>query len=384
MPKSKNNLKVVSIFSGAGCFDLGFEVAGFNTILAVDSDFDCCSTIKANRNWLVVNSPIEALKSKDLLGMVNLKPRQLDLLIGGPPCQPFSKSAFGSVANLLGFEDERALTVREYMRIVRTFLPNCFVIENVPQFITGKNLATKEYLENAMKRINIFHGTNYKLSYCKINTAWYGVPQLRERLFIIGSRSGKLFKMPNQIFFKNYKENKLLSYRTTWDAIGHLETSFRNDTSLKVGGKWGDLLPSVPPGNNYLWHTRRGGGKNIFEWRSRYWNFLLKLHPQQPSWTIAANPGQHTGPFHWGNRRLSIKELQLLQTIPAEYKFCGSAISARRQIGNAVPSAIGELIGKEIRKQIFGERSIELDKLELIPKKRKRKKVEDEFLVTAG
>jgi DNA (cytosine-5)-methyltransferase 1 len=110
-----------------------------------------------------------------------------------------------------------------------------------------------------------------------------------------------------------------------------------------------------PVSPNYLWHTPRGGGEPLFGWRTRYWSFLLKLSKAQPSWTLQAEPGPGTGPFHWRNRLLSTAELARLQTLPSGYALQGSYRSAQRQIGNALPSAIGELLGLEIRRQFRGD-----------------------------
>src|SRR5262249_52462771 len=98
----------------------------------------------------------------------------------------------------------------------------------------------------------------------------YGVPQHRERVFIVASSDGKQFKFPMET------HGDLEPYRTAWDALGDLPERL-NDSALKVGGKWAELLPSIPEGENYLWHTARGGGMPLFGWRTRYWSFLLKL-----------------------------------------------------------------------------------------------------------
>ena len=120
-------------------------------------------------------------------------------------------------------------------------------------------------------------------------------------------------------------------------------------------GRWGRLLSSIPEGHNYLWHTDRGGGVPLFGWRRRYWGFLLKLSKDRPSWTIQAQPGPATGPFHWDNRRLSHRELCRLQTFPDDVQVVGNPGSVRKQIGNAVPSLLAEVLGREIRTQFFHE-----------------------------
>ncbi|MGH8069990.1 MAG: DNA cytosine methyltransferase, partial [Candidatus Entotheonellia bacterium] len=127
----------------------------------------------------------------------------------------------------------------------------------------------------------------------------------RERVFILASIDGQTLKAPLPTHGEG---NGLEPYHTAWDAIGDLD---KEDwpLELEVTGKWAALLRSIPEGKNYLWHTPRGGGEPLFGWRTRYWSFLLKLSKRHPSWTIQAEPGPATGPFHWRNRMLSIEEL---------------------------------------------------------------------------
>src|SRR5207249_2053769 len=110
------------------------------------------------------------------------------------------------------------------------------------------------------------------------------------------------------------------------------------EPSEKVDGRYGHLLPEIPPGDNYLHFTKeRGYPRPLFKWRSRYWTFLLKLHPERPATTIQAQPGPYVGPFHWQNRRLRVPELKRLQGFPDDYEFVGGRRSAQVQLGNAVP-----------------------------------------------
>ena len=107
----------------------------------------------------------------------------------------------------------------------------------------------------------------------------------------------------------------------------------------------------IPPGDNYLFFTeKRGCQKPLFKWKSRYWTFLLKLSPNRPSWTIQASFSNNQGPFHWRNRFLRIEEIKRIQTIDDDYIICGDFKEQWRQIGNAVPSLIAELIAKELLK----------------------------------
>ena len=135
----------------------------------------------------------------------------------------------------------------------------------------------------------------------------------------------------------------LKPFASAWDAIGSLSDQY--DPELTVRGKWAELLPSIPEGHNYLYHTSRGKGESIFGWRRRYWSMLLKLAKNRPSWTLTAQPGPAIGPFHWENRRLSGREMMALQTFPDNYAISGSIGAAQKQIGNAVPSALAEVLG---------------------------------------
>lgn len=140
--------------------------------------------------------------------------------------------------------------------------------------------------------------------------------------------------------------------KTAWDALADVEPDPGED--LEVRGKWAALLPSIPEGQNYLWHTDRMGGLPLFGWRRRFWSFLLKLAKNQPSWTIQAQPGPAVGPFHWSNRRLSMRELCRLQTFPDNVTIRGGRTSVQRQVGNAVPSLLSEVLGRAIRSQLLG------------------------------
>jgi DNA (cytosine-5)-methyltransferase 1 len=160
----------------------------------------------------------------------------------------------------------------------------------------------------------------------------------------------------------------LRPYRTAWDALHDIEDPKEKALPSRMGGKWGELLPSIPEGNNYLYHSDRGDGEDLFKWRSRYWSFLLKLSKERPSWTIQAQPGSAIGPFHWKNRRLTMREMARIQTFPDSVEVLGGVSEVQKQIGNAVPSAVGELIGLEIRRQFFGDR-VTSKNLKLIPER---------------
>ena len=194
---------------------------------------------------------------------------------------------------------------------------------------------------------------------------------LEKEFFLVGSRDGKSFSFPSPTHADPNKEmpalldENLEPFRTAWDAIGDLPP-YPDEPSLGVGGKWGGLLPTIPEGQNYLWHTNRGGGESLFGWRTRYWSFLLKLSKRLPSWTIQAQPGSSVGPFHWNSRKLSIREMCRIQTFPDNLIFdCGRS-AAQRMIGNAVPSLLAEVLAREIKVQLLGGKN-EQRKLNLLP-----------------
>jgi len=366
---NRKSLRVISLFSGAGGLDLGLEAAGFSTSICVEIDPVCCSTLKKNRDWLVFNSPVEKIKGRTLLKQAGLKRGEPALLVGGPPCQPFSKSGYWRDGDSKRLKDPRARTLGEFMRMLEETLPHAFILENVE----GLNYEGKDegfrLVKRKLAQINKRTGANYSFNWKKLNSVDFGVPQIRERIFIVGIRGGKVFQFPEPFCHAEQPVTSQRHIRTTWDAIGDLDGEHHAHIPSKVGGSWGALLPTIPEGQNYLWHTERGGGRPLFEWRSRFWSFLLKLAKSQPSWTIQAQPGTATGPFHWKNRKLTDRELARIQTFPDDFDFSGSHTQIQKQIGNAVPCLLGEVLGRSVLSQVFGIQNP--TKLELLPPKRR-------------
>lgn len=344
--------KVLSLFTGAGGLDYGFEAAGFETAVAVEMNHDCCETLRQNRSWPVIERDILEVRTDEMLEAGSARKGEVDVLIGGPPCQPFSKAGYWARGDALRLEDPRANTLSAYLRVLEEALPHAFLLENVEGLAyEGKDEGLKLLLE-AIESINRRTKSRYRPVVHVMNAAEYGVPQLRTRVIIVGARDGGLFRFPLPRFAENPDLARPFRYRTAWDAIGDIHPEGKED--LRVRGKWADLLPSIPEGKNYLFHTERDKGLPLFGWRRRYWSFLLKLAKDLPSWTIQAQPGPAIGPFHWENRRLSTRELCRLQTFPDDVFICGGRTSIQRQIGNAVPSLLGEVIGREMRHQLLG------------------------------
>jgi DNA (cytosine-5)-methyltransferase 1 len=196
-----------------------------------------------------------------------------------------------------------------YLRLVRTTLPKVLVLENVSGLaFDGKDEGLK-LMQSGLRKINADLSTRYLPQLLTINAADYGVPQLRERVFLLATIDGRQITLPKPTHGIAGND-----YLTAWDAIGNFDVTPWPE-ELNPAGRWAGLLPSIPEGRNYLWHTPRNedlGGQPLFGWRTKYWSFLLKLAKARPSWTIQAVPGPATGPFHWKSRLLAIEELARL------------------------------------------------------------------------
>ncbi len=345
---------VISLYTGVGGLDFGFEAAGFQTRVAVEMDAAACRAIRANQKWPTIEGDIHHVSSRQILDTAGLKVGEADVLIGGPPCQPFSKSGYWSSGDAKRLDDPRSGTLQEYLRVLRDTLPKTFLLENVHGLAFKDKDEGLRLLLEGIDAINRDTRSNYRVHLRVLNAASFGVPQLRERVFLIASREGASFSFPEPTHsLPSEQRDDLLPPARAWDALGDLPKR-PADSSTKVTGKWAELLPSIPEGQNYLWHTERGGGRPLFGWRTRYWNFMLKLAKNQPSWTIQAQPGSATGPFHWANRKLTVQELCRLQTFPDGLIFDCGRTDAQRLIGNAVPSLLAEVLARAIRKQLLG------------------------------
>ena len=349
---------IISLFTGAGGLDHGFEAAGFETRVAVEMDADAVRSLRAQRPWPVVDEDIHQVESARLLSVAGLKVGEADLLIGGPPCQPFSKAGYWVSGDSRRLDDPRAGTLEAYFRVLEDTLPRAFLLENVPGLAFRDKSEGLDLVRRRLRRIGRRTGERYSMAVAKLNAADFGVPQRRERVFVVGYRDGRDFEFPRPTHgdpeAPDGLDAGLLPWACAWDALGDLPDE--DDPRLKVLGKWAALLPSIPEGKNYLHHTERGDGRPLFGWRRRYWSFLLKLAKDRPSWTLQAQPGPAIGPFHWQNRRLSARELARLQTFPDDFQLLGNLRAAQKQAGNAVPSALAEALARRLQQDLFGRR----------------------------
>ena len=344
----------VSLFSGCGGLDIGVTNAGFNVVLANDNDVYCKESYVANNPVTLFHlGSICDLNEIALKKYIGNDINSIDLLVGGPPCPPFSKSRFYRKDKPRGLNDPTGWeTLSGYFNVLEIIKPRAFLLENVP------GMAYKVHSESLEYAVGRATELGYNCTKKVINAANYGVPQIRERFFLVGLL-GDNFVFPPEThhnsepisdIFGNTKD----SWITVGTVIGDLDTEDNaSDEGHYAGGKHHDLLREVPPGDNYLYFTEKRGYPNpIFLWRSRYWSFLLKLSPDKPSWTIQARRSNNMGPFHWRNRILRIEEVKRIQTFPDDWILSGNIEQQWRQIGNAVPPLLAEILARAIHEKL--------------------------------
>ena len=369
----------ISLFTGAYGLDLGLEQAGFHTVTVVEKDRDATKTIALNRPFLqesAIPREIQNVSSQELLqegGRVfnlgrALQPGEVDLVTGGPPCQPFSTAGKrGSVM------DPRGSLFMDFIRIVKEVQPRFFLMENVKGLLSAPvrhrpiNQRGKDYppLEpdempgSALKVVlSEMQAIEYNVVYNLLEAADYGVPQNRERVIFIGSRDGETPTFPIP---KYCKDGKILpKWRTLKDALTALvdtevefmsysESRFKYLRLLESGQNWKHLpeeLKQEAMGGAY----NSGGGKV---------GFYRRLSWDKPSPTITTSPHQKaTDMCHPVElRSLTVRESARIQTFPDDWIFYGSVSSKYKQIGNAVPVLLAKEIGSYLFNLIHGNKS---------------------------
>ena len=336
-------IPTLSLFSGAGGLDIGFMQAGFDIKVAVELEEKFTTTLKSNAGSNSRYGDTEIL-TIDIRDYNPSRGDQIEFIIGGPPCQTFS-AAGRRAGGVIGTSDETGALFKEYVRLLEAIEPQGFLFENVYGITgAGKGKAWKE-IQSAFEKIG------YKISFRILDSADYGVPQHRERLFIVGLRQGS-FEFPKPIFGPDAPGEP--TYFSAQDALIRVPPSSPED-SMSVGGRYGHLLEAIPPGLNYSFYTEKLGHPNpVFSWRSKFSDFLYKADPEVPVRTIKARGGLYTGPFHWDNRPFTVAELKRLQTFPDDYHLAGGRQAAIEQIGNSVPPQTARILALSILRQVFG------------------------------
>ena len=341
-----SKIQAISFFSGAGGLDIGTQLAGVKVLSSLDFFEDSVETLKKNtffNDTKHLHEDINNISGKNYSSLLKQNNPEKLILVGGPPCQPFSKAGYWITNEKRKANDDPRNMIVPYFRLIEEIKPDGFVLENVESILHPSNKPAVDTIISNIERL----GYNYSL--LKVNASDYGVPQKRKRVFFMASKN-KI----NASLTQTTSDKDVLKTARVIDWIGKFDSpDFYRNENISIEGKWENALRCVPPGKNYIALSEKAGYPNpIFIAGKRYWTSLLKLHPLLSSWTILAGPGHWEGPFHWTNRRLSLKERAAIQTFPDDYIFHGSPNSIIKQIGNAVPPILAKQIIEELCKWI--------------------------------
>lgn len=362
----KSGIPTVDLFAGAGGLSVGATAAGLDVRAAFELDAHACGTMGMNPGYhgAVVQADVARLTGDDLRQAAGLKPKDPLIVVGGAPCQPFSKAAYWTeegeesryrraraagenvsrpAAPTEARPDERRTLVEEFWRLIFESNADGFVFENVPSIRHPRNRPVLEGFRSAAI------AAGYEVTETLGNAAQFGVAQTRERVFLLGSRKRKPVAPSPTHAVGAQAVSRLAVPATAGEALDGLDGPEFFEPEEVVTGRWAEHLRTVPPGSNYKAHTAWAGHPHpSFVTETRFWNFLLKLAPERPSWTIAASPGPWTGPFHWDTRRLRTVEMAALQGFPRGYQWAGSRRERVRQIGNAVPPPMAAAMARAV------------------------------------
>ena len=355
MGSNRSKLKkynVVDLFCGAGGFSLGLKDTNrFSSILANDNDKDMCKAYSLNfSNTKVLSKCISDINFVDLK-----RKDAIDVIIGGPPCQAYSLS--GKRLK----DDPRATLFLEYYRAIDIIRPHVFVYENVKGLFSYQKGIVYNQLQELFQQIG------YELSINFVNAVNYGVPQSRERIFIVGYRKGLIYSFP--------RISQSLKPLTIKDAISDLPIIKSNECSINYFSKpktnYQKLMRKNAPENlmdhksskhnqkfiDMMSYLPEGGLKEDLPYKLRpksgYANSYGRLWWNKPSTTITRNFGTPSSArcIHpKTDRALTTREGARLQSFPDHFKFYGSRAKRNLQVGNAVPPLLAKQIGKSISK----------------------------------
>ncbi|MBT6955029.1 MAG: DNA cytosine methyltransferase [Candidatus Jacksonbacteria bacterium] len=340
-------LRVLDLFSGCGGLSYGFEQAGFNVVAGVDNWKDALKTFKKNhKNSVTKLIDLGNFSNRDLDSIAT----NIDVIIGGPPCQGFS------ISGKRDPNDPRNKLYRGFVQTVEHFQPSAFVMENVPNLISMESGKIKDMI---MKN---FSDLGYEVSYQILLSSDYGVPQNRRRVVFVGTKKNTPYKFPEGKYSES--ENKLTCHQALSDLPEEtIEDGLKNTTppassyqklmrkkTNKIynhlitnhSQKTIEIISLVPDGGNYKnlpTHLQSTRKVNI-AW-TRY-------NSKKPSLTIDTGHRHH---FHYKwNRVPTVRESARLQSFPDNFIFLGSKTSQYKQVGNAVPPLLAKAIASELKK----------------------------------
>ena len=360
-------LNVIDLFCGCGGFSKGFDEAGYNVRFGIDVWKDATVTYQHNfPNTTVLNEDITKINGQDILRVANMDADEVDVIIGGPPCQGFSLSGKRMI------DDERNKLYKSYVQIVSELKPKVFVMENVPGLIRlFKGQVGEQVIED-------FSGIGYNVQNKILSADNYGVPQQRKRVFFVGVR--------NDLVEKGMKYSYPVAFMgagtdmpawTTKDAISDLDfvpddrvlgvdipyqipaqndyqifmrqgsRSVLNHSVTLHNERTKQIIAMVPDGGNYkdlpeeLWSTR----KVHIAW--------TRMDSKKPCFTIDTGHNHH---FHYKENRVpTVRESARIQSFPDSFEFIGIKTSQLKQVGNAVPPLLAKAVGESISKMLVGE-----------------------------
>lgn len=324
-PRQQNAPTVISTFAGAGGSSLGYSMAGFRELLAVEWDDNAVQTFKLNFHDVpVYHGDIAKLSVEQVLEMTRLKAGELDVFDGSPPCQGFSTAGKRMI------DDPRNQLFREYVRLLRGLKPKVFVMENVSGMVKG---IMKLVFIEILKELK---ASGYKVSARLLNAMYFGVPQSRERMIFIGVRDDLGIEPSHPTAETGVVTTKMALSNS---EIGINDGLFTGER-LKIAAQ---IL-------------RGGDGSDVIKGMS----FNLKrLDESKPSRTIIKQVGRPNALYGGGlihpkeNRHLGISELKRLGSIPDNFKMLGKFQEQWMRIGNSVPPLFMRSIAKHIRSEIL-------------------------------
>jgi len=358
-----DSLKVIDLFSGAGGLSQGFRDAGFNIISAVEIDKNLSQTYRNNfKKTKIFEDDITKVKSKDLLA----NELNVDIVIGGPPCQGFSMSGKRIRGNGIFLNDKRNILFKEFVRVIKDLKPKIFLMENVPGILNIFEGKTKNQI------LSIFKSIGYETKVKVLLAADYGVPQLRKRAFFIGNNLG----IDPEFLFPPKKNE---SYITVEEAIfdlpfiksgqGEFETSYKKKPYTRyqkrmreradklfnhICTKHDDKIIEI------IKMLKEGEGRNNlpkkFQTKSIHSGSYMRIVKDKPAYTITTRfdtppVGRVTHPI--ADRALTAREAARLQSFPDNFIFLGKRTHIGIQIGNAVPPLLAYEIAKNLKKRLI-------------------------------
>jgi DNA (cytosine-5)-methyltransferase 1 len=324
------NLKYIDLFSGAGGFSLGFDNKGFQNVFSVDIEPSFCKTYKYNfPNHQLIEKDICDVKDSEISYLKEFD--TIDVIVGGPPCQGFSIA--GNIGRKF-VDDPRNRLFKEFVRFVKVIKPKFFVMENVARLYNHNKEKTRQDI------ITDFENLGYKVA-CKIlNSADYGVPQVRKRVIFIGTSTNK------KIIFPEKEVDTYVSVKEALSRYPKLKSGEESSVPNHVAMSHSEQMLTK------MSYITDGGDRNQIPVKIRPKSGdvrkYIKYASDKPAVCVT---GDMRKIFHYDqNRALTVRELAKLQSFPDDFVFKGSKISQQQQVGNSVPPKMAESIASVIIK----------------------------------